>query len=128
MFSVLEGRDGALWTQPSLSKYCGHKMLLLQAWLTLIFPWEFQVLKREFLQSVQWKCVTHFGFYPMNKHWFQNTMYLFQVDWFLRNSMTRKHLVLIALSSFHNYFSVEINNVYKELLVILNKMLIKRSI
>lgn len=48
MFSVLEGRDGALWTQPSLSKYCGHKILLLQACCTLLFPWEFQVLNGNF--------------------------------------------------------------------------------
>jgi len=39
--------------------------------------------------------------------------------------MTRKSLLLINLGAFHNnYFSVVVNQVYKELLVILlNKML-----
>lgn len=57
-------------------------------------------------------------------------MYLFQLDWFLGNCVTRKHLVLIPLGPFHNSnFSVDINNVYKELLVVLlNRMLVKRNI
>lgn len=44
--------------------------------------------------------------------------------------MTRKHLVLTALGSFHNnYFSVVINKLYIELLtILLNRMLTKRNI